>query len=54
VHEPPCFGIAPLRTANDLASTVRLFKAYASSLDIAYQDFEGLVTGIGKAVLHVV
>ena len=37
-----CFRIAPVRTANDLASTVRLFRAYASSLDIdlTYQDFE--------------
>jgi ribosomal protein S18 acetylase RimI-like enzyme len=42
MHEPPCFRIAPVRTANDLASTVRLFRAYASSLDIdlSYQDFE--------------
>ena len=42
MHEPPCFRIALVRTANDLASTVRLFRAYASSLDIdlSYQDFE--------------
>jgi GNAT superfamily N-acetyltransferase len=42
MHEPPSFRIAPVRTANDLASTVRLFRAYASSLDIdlSYQDFE--------------
>jgi ribosomal protein S18 acetylase RimI-like enzyme len=32
----------PVRTANDLASTVKLFRAYASSLeiDLSYQDFE--------------
>src|SRR5271156_6741446 len=42
MREPPCFRIAPVMTANDLASTVRLFRAYASSLDIdlSYQDFE--------------
>ena len=42
MNEPPSFRIAPVRTANDLASTVRLFRAYASSLDIdlSYQDFE--------------
>src|SRR5271155_109204 len=42
MREPPYFRIAPVRTANDLASTVRLFRAYASSLDIdlSYQDFE--------------
>jgi ribosomal protein S18 acetylase RimI-like enzyme len=42
MHEPPSFRIAPVRTANDLASTVTLFRAYASSLDIdlCYQDFE--------------
>jgi GNAT superfamily N-acetyltransferase len=42
MHEPASFRIAPVRTANDLASTVRLFGAYASSLDIdlSYQDFE--------------
>jgi hypothetical protein len=42
MHEPPSFRIAPVRTANDLASTVTLFRAYAASLDIdlSYQDFE--------------
>ena len=42
MHEPPCFRIVPVSTANDLASTVTLFRAYASSLDIdlSYQDFE--------------
>ena len=32
----------PVRTANDLASAVKLFRAYASSLDVdlSYQDFE--------------
>jgi hypothetical protein len=42
VNERPSFRITPVRTANDLASTVKLFRAYASSLDIdlSYQDFE--------------
>jgi GNAT superfamily N-acetyltransferase len=35
-------GIAPVRTADDLAATIRLFRAYASSLDVdlSYQNFE--------------
>jgi ribosomal protein S18 acetylase RimI-like enzyme len=42
MKERPDFHIARVRTANDLASTVRLFRAYASSLDIdlSYQGFE--------------
>ena len=42
MNEQASFRIAPVRTANDLASTVRLFGAYASSLDIdlSYQGFE--------------
>jgi hypothetical protein len=42
VNERPSFRITPVRTANDLASTVKLFRAYASSLeiDLSYQDFE--------------
>ena len=42
MNERPSFRITPVRTANDLASTVKLFRAYASSLDIdlSYQDFE--------------
>jgi hypothetical protein len=42
VNERPSFRITPVRTVNDLASTVRLFRAYASSLDIdlSYQGFE--------------
>jgi ribosomal protein S18 acetylase RimI-like enzyme len=42
MNEQPSFHITPVRTANDLASTVRLFGAYASSLDIdlSYQGFE--------------
>jgi hypothetical protein len=33
----------PVRTANDLASAVKLFRAYASSLeiDLSYQDCGG-------------
>ncbi len=35
--------IAPVRTPQDLAAAIGLFRAYASSLDVdlAYQDFEG-------------
>lgn len=37
------FQIAPVRTADDLAATIGLFRAYAASLDVdlGYQDFEG-------------
>ncbi len=36
------FQISPVRTADDLAATTALFRAYAASLDVdlAYQDFE--------------
>jgi GNAT superfamily N-acetyltransferase len=42
VNARPSFRIMPVRTANGLASAVKLFRAYASSLDIdlSYQDFE--------------
>ena len=42
MNEQPSFRIAPVRTATDLASTLRLFKDYASSLeiDLSYQGFE--------------
>ena len=42
MNEQPSFRIAPVRTANDLASTVKLFRAYAASLDVdlSYQGFE--------------
>ena len=42
MREPVNFHIAPVRTADDLAATVRLFRAYAASLDVdlSYQDFE--------------
>ncbi len=42
MHERAHFRIAPVRTANDLRATVKLFRAYASSLDIdlSYQSFE--------------
>src|SRR5215813_10086753 len=42
MNERPSFRIAAVRSANDLASTVRLFRAYAASLDIdlSYQDVE--------------
>lgn len=37
------FKIRPVRTSEDLAATIALFRAYAASLgvDLAYQDFEG-------------
>jgi hypothetical protein len=36
------FSIAPVRTPDDLAAAIELFRAYASSLDIdlSYQGFE--------------
>lgn len=36
------FNIVPVRTADDLAAMIALFRAYARSLDVdlAYQDFE--------------
>ena len=42
MNEQPSFRIALVRTANDLASTVKLFRAYAASLDVdlSYQGFE--------------
>ena len=42
MHERPSFRITPVRTPNDLASIVKLFRAYGSSLeiDLSYQDFE--------------
>ena len=42
MHETPTFYIAPVRTADDLASAVNLFRAYASSLaiDLSFQNFE--------------
>jgi ribosomal protein S18 acetylase RimI-like enzyme len=42
MHERPCFYIAPIRTPDDLAAVVKLFRAYASSLDVdlSYQNFE--------------
>lgn len=38
----PNFHITPVRTADDLAAAVMLFRDYAASLDVdlAYQDFE--------------
>jgi ribosomal protein S18 acetylase RimI-like enzyme len=42
MRERPCFSIAPVRTPDDLAAAVKLFRAYASSLDVdlSYQNFE--------------
>jgi ribosomal protein S18 acetylase RimI-like enzyme len=39
--EHPAFRIEPVRTADDLASAVSLFRAYAASLeiDLSYQNF---------------
>lgn len=45
------FQISPVRSADDLAATVRLFGVYASSLgiDLSYQDFEAeIATMPGK------
>ncbi len=38
----PSFDIAPVRTADDLAEVITLFRAYAESLDVdlSYQDFD--------------
>ena len=42
MNEQPSFRITPVRTPNDLASVVRLFRAYVSSLeiDLSYQGFD--------------
>jgi ribosomal protein S18 acetylase RimI-like enzyme len=42
MYEQSSFAIAPVRTVDDLAATVRLFVAYAASLDVdlSYQDFD--------------
>jgi ribosomal protein S18 acetylase RimI-like enzyme len=42
MRERANFRIAPVRSAEDLAATVGLFRAYAASLDVdlSYQDFE--------------
>jgi ribosomal protein S18 acetylase RimI-like enzyme len=41
LRDPTRFLIAPVRTADDLAATVGLFRAYAASLDVdlSYQNF---------------
>lgn len=42
------FEICPVRTPEDLAATIALFRAYAAALsvDLAYQDFEGELAGL--------
>jgi len=42
MREPAPAHIAPVSTADDLASVITLFRAYAASLDVdlAYQNFE--------------
>jgi ribosomal protein S18 acetylase RimI-like enzyme len=42
MNGPAPITIAPVRTADDLASAIRLFRAYAASLDVdlTYQNFE--------------
>jgi ribosomal protein S18 acetylase RimI-like enzyme len=42
MHERPYFHIDPVRKPDDLAAAVKLFRAYASSLDVdlSYQNFE--------------
>jgi ribosomal protein S18 acetylase RimI-like enzyme len=41
MRERPCFHVAPVRTPDELAAVIALFRAYAASLDIdlSYQDF---------------
>ncbi len=41
--DDPLFHIRPVRSADDLATTIELFQAYAASLgvDLSYQDFRG-------------
>src|SRR5437762_2647367 len=48
MNEQASFRIARVRTPNDLASTAKLFKAYASSLDVdlSYQGFEAEMEGM--------
>src|SRR5690349_3915872 len=45
MRDPPCFRIAPVRSADALASVVLLFRAYASALgvDLSYQDFDAVL-----------
>ena len=42
MHDPTSVQITPVRTADDLASAVTLFRDYAASLviDLSYQNFE--------------
>jgi GNAT superfamily N-acetyltransferase len=42
MHEHAPAAITPVRTADDLASVIKLFRAYAASLevDLAYQNFD--------------
>src|SRR3954453_6606447 len=42
MHDLASVQITPVRTADDLASTVKLFREYAASLeiDLSYQNFE--------------
>jgi ribosomal protein S18 acetylase RimI-like enzyme len=54
MHDAACIQIAPVRTRDDLAATVRLFRAYAASLDVdlSYQSFEAEIEAMpGKYVL---
>ena len=48
MHKRTSFQIAPVRTADDLAATVGLFRAYAASLDVdlSYQNFEAEVAAM--------
>ncbi|HYH20417.1 MAG TPA: GNAT family N-acetyltransferase [Azospirillum sp.] len=47
MHAPP-FRIEPAESAADIDATARLFRAYASSLDIdlSYQDFAAELAGL--------
>jgi ribosomal protein S18 acetylase RimI-like enzyme len=44
----PQIHIRPVRTPEDLAATIALFRAYAAALsvDLAYQDFESELAGL--------
>jgi ribosomal protein S18 acetylase RimI-like enzyme len=44
----PNFRIAPVRTDEDLAATIRLFRSYAASLDVdlSYQNFEAEIAAL--------
>src|SRR3954451_16104923 len=48
MHTPGSARITPVRTADDLASTIKLFREYAASLEtgLTYQTFEAELTAL--------